>query len=158
MQRNEKKDIDPEKLSEVVEELVDKVIIVEGKNDRKALLKMGLHHIIPISGRPLHEVAEEVGSSSREVVILTDFDREGRAMDLKLKSLLQKYKKAANSRLRMKTMNLGKTKIEDLGNSRTEFALSKSLKGVDDYVKVSTDFNKVRNKGNNKCERSNRKT
>jgi 5S rRNA maturation endonuclease (ribonuclease M5) len=159
MEIRKKREIDGEKLIGVLRELAEKTIVVEGKRDKRALKKLGLDRIIAINGRPLYRVVEDAARSGPEIVILTDFDEKGRKMHLKLKSMLQKYKKTANSRLRMRIMEFGKTKIEDFGNSRVEdIVFTQSLKEVDDYVKVSTDFNKVRYSRSDKRKGSNRKT
>lgn len=63
------------------------LIIVEGKNDKKALLKLGLENIVSLS-TPLYKIVEIVNSNDEmEVVILTDFDRKGKELYLKIKSM-----------------------------------------------------------------------
>ncbi|MEE9322951.1 MAG: toprim domain-containing protein [Candidatus Aenigmarchaeota archaeon] len=151
-----KQRIDEEKLERVLRELEDKLTIVEGKNDKKALKSLGVKNIIAINGKPLYEVAEIVSKSKREIVILTDFDKKGREIEKRLKNLLQRHKKHPNSRLRGKIMSLRKNKIEDFGN--LDNPNPHSFKEVDVYVKISADFNKIRDKGGNRCKRSNRET
>ncbi|MEM1657825.1 MAG: hypothetical protein QXK94_02180 [Candidatus Jordarchaeales archaeon] len=51
-------------------------LIVEGKKDRDSLRKIGFRGpIITISGVKIHEIVER--NRGREVIILTDFDKEG---------------------------------------------------------------------------------
>ena len=81
-----------EEIVELLKELEDKTLIVEGKRDKKALKSLGLKNIITIEGKPLYKVVEIV-SARKEVVILTDFDKKGREIGKRLRHLLQKHKK-----------------------------------------------------------------
>lgn len=67
----------------------EKVIIVEGKKDKEALNSLGVKNIVIING-PLYKVVEDVAEITNEVVILTDFDREGRKLYGFLKSNFQR--------------------------------------------------------------------
>ena len=149
-----KKEQDIEKIKETMNELDGKIVIVEGKNDKKALKSLGVKSIIAIDRRPLYMVAEVVLKSEKEVIILTDFDREGREIEKRLKTLLQKQGKHPNSRLRSKVMSLGRSKIEDFGN----ISNLRLLEEDDNYVKIGTNVNKIRNKSRNKRTRGNRET
>ena len=151
-----KQRINEEEIIRMVRDLEGKLGIVEGKNDKKALKSLGVKNIIAINGRPLYEVAEVASKSKREIVILTDFDRKGREIEKRLKTLLQRHKKHPNSKLRGKIMSLGKNKIEDFGNLNSPSP--HSFKEVDIHVKISADFNKIRDKGGNRRKRSNRET
>lgn len=133
---------------ELSKELRGKLLIVEGKNDEKALKTLGLNNIIKINRKPLYKVAEEAARAKKEIVILTDFDREGRALAAKLSRLLSPRKIRINRRLRKKIMEFGKTEIENLRNLRED----------DLHVKVSTNFNKIRDKGKDKGEGRSGKT
>ena len=154
MRKNKR--IDEEKLERILMDLEEKLVIVEGKNDKKALKSLGVKDIIAINARPLYEVVEIASKSKKEIVILTDFDKEGRAIEKRLKYLLQRYKKHPNSKLRWKVMNLGKNKIEDFGNLNSPNP--HSFKEDDIHVKISTDFNKIRDKGGNRRKRRYRET
>lgn len=143
-----------EKIMETIEELYDKLVIVEGKRDKKALKSLGVKNIIAINGKPLYEVAEIALKSENEIVILTDFDREGREIEKRLRDLLQRQGKRPNSRLRGKVMSLGKNKIEDFGN----ISSPQSLREDDNYVKVGTNFNKICDKSGNRRTRRHRET
>lgn len=151
MTRN--KGITIEKLKEILIDLEDKLLIVEGKKDKKALKSLGLKNIIAIEGRPLYEVVENI-KTRKEIVILTDFDKKGRYIEKKLRYLLQKYRKRINSRLRGKIMSLGKNQIEDLANLNSQIG----FKEVDVHVKIGADIDKVSDKSANKRKRSNRET
>ncbi len=151
-----RKVIDEEKLDRILRQLEEKLIIVEGKKDKKALKSLGVKDIIAINGRPLYKVAEIVSKTKKEIVILTDFDKKGRAIEKRLKHLLQTYGKHPNSKLRWKVMNLGKNKIEDFGNLNSPNP--HLFKEVDVHVKTCANFNKIRDKGGNRRKRSNRET
>jgi 5S rRNA maturation endonuclease (ribonuclease M5) len=69
--------------------LSGKPIIVEGKKDRKALQELGLQNKISILDKPLFVVVEEVAATTKEIVLLTDLDGEGKALYGKLNRQLQ---------------------------------------------------------------------
>jgi 5S rRNA maturation endonuclease (ribonuclease M5) len=142
--------INLEKFGKILNELGERIVIVEGRKDKEALKSLGLKNIIAINGRPLHKVTEILLKTRKEIVILTDFDRKGREINSKLRYLLQRYRKKINSRLRGNVMNLGKNKIEDLN--------SLSLKEVDVHVKTRSNFNKIRYSSANKRKGSHRET
>ena len=151
---SKKQGISEEKIIEILEELKEKVVIVEGKKDEKALKSLGVKNIIAINGKPLYRIMEIALKVKEELVILTDFDKKGREIEKRLKTLLQKHGENTNSKLRCKIMSLGKNSIEDLGNLSSPY----SLKEDDIHVKISTNFNKIRNKSRNRRKRSNRET
>ncbi|MBI2542916.1 MAG: toprim domain-containing protein [Candidatus Aenigmarchaeota archaeon] len=56
----------------------DKKVIVEGMNDKNALKKLGVNNLLDISGKATYSVIEKLMTdNTSEVIILTDFDREG---------------------------------------------------------------------------------
>lgn len=65
-------------------------IIVEGKEDEKVLKNMGVAiRIFRVANRPNAEFCDTVAYSSERVVILTDFDSEGKEINKELKKLLE---------------------------------------------------------------------
>ena len=74
------------------------LVIVEGKKDRKALENFGLKNIIYLKNKPLFEIIESV--NSKEVIILTDLDLEGRKLFSKLRFNLQKRGVKLDNKLR----------------------------------------------------------
>jgi len=155
-------------LLEVMNELKEYAVVVEGKNDQKALAKLGVKSI-PIQGMPLDAFVENLGRKNvSEVVLLVDYDREGQKIFLKLKKLLQKYRIKCNARLRRKLMQFGRTRIEDFNGvgSSLDFSLSLSQIGSeqglispvktkrgDGYGKTSSYFHKVPGKSSTESER-----
>jgi len=67
-----------------------KTIIVEGPNDKKALEHFGINNIVTLSRHPLYKITEDVAASAKDVIILTDFDREGRQLYGRLSTGLQR--------------------------------------------------------------------
>lgn len=67
---------------------VDVPTIVEGKKDKRALQRLGFKKVLDISGQPLAKVVERV-ASEKFVIILTDFDEDGRKKASKLIKFVQ---------------------------------------------------------------------
>jgi 5S rRNA maturation endonuclease (ribonuclease M5) len=142
------KGINGEYLRRCLEELEGRLVIVEGRKDSKSLKSLGVKNIMQLNGRPLAEFTFHVSKlpttpneeEVREVVILTDFDSEGRKLAARLESLLRMHKVAVNARLRRKFMHFGKNRIED-------------FKEGDIHGKVGSHFDKVRGKGHHKSQR-----
>lgn len=65
------------------------LIIVEGKKDKIALEELGLKNIVTLSKKPIYKIIEDVSSITKEAVILTDLDNEGKKLFGKLNSGLQ---------------------------------------------------------------------
>jgi len=83
-----------------LEEELDKLrkknclVIVEGKKDVRCLKALGIDNVFALNGMPLFKVTEEVAkevakdNNSKEVVILTDLDKEGKKLFGRLNSWL----------------------------------------------------------------------
>ena len=56
------------------------IVIVEGKNDKKALKEFGINRVKPIAKRAIYKVVEEVSENNKECIILTDLDKEGKRL------------------------------------------------------------------------------
>ena len=74
-----------EELFDLLDQIKHKQIIVEGKRDAGALCLLGFTNIVEIHG--IYETSERLREN--EVLILTDFDREGREIAKKLNLVLQ---------------------------------------------------------------------
>ena len=68
----------------------NKLIVVEGKKDKFALNSLNIKNIFVLNNKPLYQVVEEVADISKDVVILTDLDREGKKLYSILQTDLQK--------------------------------------------------------------------
>ena len=166
-----KRNTDPEDAATAIMELDDCILVVEGMRDERALKTLGLKNIVRISGVPFIRAVEAIQKlrtrSNKEVVILTDFDREGRKLAKGLSALLKKYKIHPNSRKRGRIMELGKTHIENLRNffpaeagirKAAGYGLKKPLSKEDDsYVKIGTNVNEIPDTCKHKGERRDRK-
>ncbi len=81
--------------SREIEEFLDnlrnteKLVVVEGAKDRKALQRLGVKGIFCLEEKPLYRVVDEVSAISSEVIILTDLDSEGKRLYGRLKTQLQ---------------------------------------------------------------------
>lgn len=75
-----------ESLLRLLEENKEKQVIVEGKRDKKVLCLLGFEKIITLN-KGIYETTEEL--KEREVLVLTDFDPEGREIAKKLNLILQ---------------------------------------------------------------------
>lgn len=73
--------------------LEDCPILVEGLRDRLALVMAGIDesHIIMLHGKPLYEVEEHLETHDR-VILLLDYDREGKKLFKRFRRYLQKHK------------------------------------------------------------------
>ena len=61
----------------------NKLVIVEGINDKRALQSFGIKRVKTLSRRALYKVVEEV--KDKEVVMLVDLDNAGKKLYAKLK-------------------------------------------------------------------------
>lgn len=110
---------DPERVLEFFGGVGDCLLVVEGKRDARALNTLGLKNILAINGRPLIAIVDMVAGLKAnhkysDIIVLTDFDREGRHMATRLGKLLRAYKIHPNQRLRSRIMKFGFNKIEDI--------------------------------------------
>lgn len=69
-------------LKNLIFELKNNIIIVEGKKDKFALQKLGCRDVYVIQGRKIESVLDRISQKigpgkNREVIILTDMDTEG---------------------------------------------------------------------------------
>ena len=86
--------------------------IVEGLNDKAALLELGFSDV-HILNEPLFVVAERF--SKKDVVqILTDFDREGKQLFASLRHQLSQRGVFIDRRLRLAVKETGVSQIEEL--------------------------------------------
>jgi len=75
-----------EELFKILEQVKNKDVIVEGKRDKEVLCSLDFKKIFTIN-KGLYETAEKI--KENEVLILTDFDKEGREIAKKLNLFLQ---------------------------------------------------------------------
>jgi len=97
-------------------------LVVEGKKDVDALRYIGIKgDIKPLNGKPLYEFAEEISKEFSEVIILTDFDKEGKNLKKMLIFYFEKNGVKTNTEYWKKLSTLSKsTTIEGLKNIKKE--------------------------------------
>lgn len=66
----------------------EKIIIVEGEKDKKALESFGIYKTLTLK-RPLFSIVEEIAEIHKECIILSDLDKEGKKIYSNLKHNLQ---------------------------------------------------------------------
>jgi len=141
-----------ERFRKLLRELGDKTVIVEGRRDVLALKSLNVINTIPINGKPLSAVAHTLHEKGvTEVVILTDYDREGKELYRKLKMHLERYRLFVDSSLRHKLRKYGKGKIEDFAYIEQDFKNKGDMHG-----KTFADVDKVRHTRHDKGKRHNR--
>ena len=141
--------ISREAVSRVFSEVSEYPVIVEGKNDELALKSLGLSDILPIYSRPLIDVVQSIAARGvREVVILTDFDREGRKIDRKLEMMLRMHRIEPSHRLRYLVRSLGRATIEEFNGIMED----------DIYGEISANVNQVSRQSSHQGKGSHRKT
>lgn len=105
-----------EELYKLLEKIKDKPVIVEGKNDSKALYSFGFKKIHAINGKGLYDFAFNI--AEKEIIILTDFDKEGSQITKKLTLFLQanncKVDKITRTKLKKLFIKNKINRIQDL--------------------------------------------
>ena len=82
-----KKEDFEEWLEKLKEESKEKVVLVEGIKDKKALESLGIKNIITLK-KPLYAVAEQIQKTGKECIIMLDLDKEGKKLYSKINSYL----------------------------------------------------------------------
>jgi|SRR3989344_4853142 len=90
-----------------------RLIIVEGKKDKAALESFGVKNIITLN-KPLFVIVEEVSLNTKECIILTDLDEEGRKLYHSLKHQLQRNGVKIDTKFREFLFRTKVTCIENL--------------------------------------------
>ena len=94
-----------------------KLIIVEGKKDKKALQTLGINNIITLNPNPIYKIIEKIAENNKECVLLFDLDREGKKFYSVMKHQLQKHKVKVDRKFREFLFKKTKlTQIEGLIN------------------------------------------
>lgn len=122
-----------EELLELFEKIKNKTIIVEGKKDKKILCSFGFIDVNTIN-KGLYETANKF--ENKEVIVLTDFDKEGQRIARKLNIFLQSLNCKVDRITRMKLKIIfSKLKIKTI----------EELKGVGINVKTGANHFKIYN-------------
>ena len=101
-----------EEVVEAIKKIRTKLIIVEGRRDKAALAKLGCQRVVTLEHKALYEVVEAVGE--KEIVLMTDLDREGRKLYACLKDAFSKRGIRVDDKLRLILFRLKISHIESL--------------------------------------------
>jgi 5S rRNA maturation endonuclease (ribonuclease M5) len=147
--------LSPKILEQIYKETKDSSdvpVVVEGKKDKKVLEAIGFSKFIEISGKSLEDVVEKILSfKTKQVIVLTDFDKEGENIFSQLHNILSHYKIKVNHTVRNKFKSLKIRQIEEL-NSITKLM-------EDDYNgEIGPVYNKIFNRSRVLSRRYSRKT
>jgi len=93
----------------------DKLIVVEGIKDKRALENFDIANIITLN-KPIYKLVEDIYKTKKEVVILTDLDKEGKYLYKRLKSDLQRFGVKIDNKFR--EFLLRETKISNIEGIR----------------------------------------
>jgi 5S rRNA maturation endonuclease (ribonuclease M5) len=92
-------------------------IIVEGRKDEDALRGLGIagKFFTVSNGIPFYEFCEDIAEGYREVILLTDLDREGHKLAKRLRSCLGQRGVRINEKFRLSLMHkLDTNEVENL--------------------------------------------
>ncbi len=97
------------------------VILVEGKNDKKALAKFSVKNVLDLSGKRFADVVDLLEGKTEKVVLLFDLDPHGERINRKMKGLLisQGFAVVEDFRNFLKELNI--IHIEDLDGEGKAF-------------------------------------
>ncbi len=110
--------ITSEELGKIIEEINDCTVLVEGKQDLVALSNFGISDVISISGKPLEKFVDALRGN---VLVLTDFDHEGKQLAKRITTVLQHLGVRTNTPLRKKIHRmLGITHVSEMKKIKTE--------------------------------------
>lgn len=109
-----------EELNKELEKAKDLLIVVEGIKDKHALEKLGFKNIFVINenNKSLNEKIEQLEevAGKNKICILTDFDKKGKSLYLKLKSELAGRNVRLDNKFRAVLLNLKISHIEGLAS------------------------------------------
>ncbi len=127
--------ITSEELGKIIEEINGHTVLVEGKQDLAALSNFGISDVISISGKPLEKFVDALHGIvkthdvfthkkplvSCDVLVLTDFDHEGKQLAKRITTVLQHLGVRTNTPLRKKIhKTLGIIHVSEIEKIKTE--------------------------------------
>lgn len=77
----------------------EKIILVEGIKDKKALEQLGIKNVITLK-KPLYAVIEDIINSQKECILLLDLDKKGRELYARISSKLKQFGVKIDNRFR----------------------------------------------------------
>lgn len=150
---------------EKLRDMREDIFIVEGKKDAKGLYTLGAKLVIVIKGKPLLRVTEEAETlrtshQSSDIIILTDFDHEGKRVAAELSSLLRARRIEPNQAKRRVFLDSGYKRIEEISSVTKSLDLADldrpllKIREGDVYGEIGANIDKIRNKGTDKGKRN----
>ena len=129
-----------EKIEELIDELLQQskagtIIIVEGKRDIVALRKLGIRgHVEAAAQKKLLEFSERIANDGKDIIILTDWDRRGDILSLKLTTYLRDLGNDPDLLIRERLRSLVKKEIKDV---ESLFTYVVKLRNITGYTEKS---------------------
>ncbi|MBN1134223.1 MAG: toprim domain-containing protein [Methanosarcinaceae archaeon] len=129
-----------EKIEELIDEMLQQskagtIIIVEGKRDIVALRKLGIRgHVESAAQKKLMEFSERIANDGKDIIILTDWDRRGDILSLKLTTYLRDLGNEPNLLIRERLRSLVKKEIKDV---ESLFTYVVKLRNITGYTEKS---------------------
>ena len=77
-----------------------KMVIVEGREDKESLKRLGITNVTQLNKKPLYKIVEEIVKAEKEAIILTDLDKKGKQLYGKLNHDLQRFGVKIDNRFR----------------------------------------------------------
>ena len=106
----------------------DALIIVEGKKDKAALASLGITNTFSLDRWPLYKIVEHIAEKTKECIILTDLDEEGKKLYSTLNRGLQERGVRVDNRFR---------------EFLFRYTPLRQIEGMDTYVsRLKEDFDK----------------
>jgi len=109
-----------ERVEELLSELSEysgrgAIIIVEGKRDILSLKRLGIEGDFELATRyPLFNFSERIAELGREVIILTDWDRRGDLLAVKLSEYFESFGLRPELQIRNKLKLISQKEIKDV--------------------------------------------
>jgi 5S rRNA maturation endonuclease (ribonuclease M5) len=86
-------------IKKLKEDSKEKIVLVEGKKDKKVLEDEGVKNILTLT-KPFYKVIEEIVDENKKCIVLVDLDKEGKKLYSKLKYYFNKYGVKINDKFR----------------------------------------------------------
>ncbi len=104
------------------------LIIAEGKKDRAALENLGLKNIFVLNetSKSICEKIEEISGKAKEVVIMTDIDKEGKKIYFLMKKAFSQMNVKINNKIRELLIKLKISHVEGLDSFINNYQLKNS--------------------------------
>jgi 5S rRNA maturation endonuclease (ribonuclease M5) len=113
-----------EELRKLFENIKNKIIIVEGKRDKQILYSLGFTNVHTICCG-LYELSEKFNKD--DIVILTDYDKEGKELSKKLSLFLQEKNKVDRNMRRKIGLIFNRLKIRTIEEIKSRIIIERIL-------------------------------